>query len=77
MTNVQYIRKFMFNFARYRLSDEKGSELFLEINYKNNTYEVIPLSDELNGLFLKEAQKVAENLLSRKHDANFVDRLII
>ncbi len=72
MLKTTHITKFLFQKADYYLSNEKGNELLLKVNYKNNTYLVKNLS-VVNPDLNEEAKKIAKNLLVRKHNVNFAE----
>lgn len=77
MTNVQHIQTFMFDFAKYQLQDQAGSVVILEINYAHNSHRVRLVSNKADKNFLLEVHRVAVNLLARKHNVNFVDKVTI
>ena len=76
MQNLKYIKKFSFGSARYTVSDGQD-EAYLDIDYENNKYKVAKRVGETNGELKKEAEKVAQKLLKRKHGVNFADKLRI
>jgi len=65
------ITKFEFNLARYIVANEEGSELILEIDYKNKTFKVSVLSGAKEPLFMNEVERIAKGLIERKHGENF------
>lgn len=68
MKKTNHIKKFLFGFAQYYLSDEYDNRVLLKINYKNNSYAVkgTGISEE----FRQEVEDVALKLLKRKHGVN-------
>lgn len=58
--------------ATYKISGDHD-EVLLNIDYKNNRYSIDAqkISDEK---FKKEIQKIARDLLKRKHGVNFAER---
>lgn len=59
------------------MSDEKGNEIILKIDYKNNSYSLKNISKTVNKSFRTEARMIARDLLRRKHGINFADKLKI
>ena len=44
MIDIKHIKTFIFNHAQYKMSDEKGNEIILKIDYKNNSYSLKNIS---------------------------------
>ena len=72
MLKTTFITQFLFQNAQYYLSNQKGSELVLKINYQKNSFLVKNLGVP-NQEFSEEAKKIAQSLLIRKHNINFAD----
>jgi hypothetical protein len=68
-----YTKSFVFEKARYVLSDGKGNRLLLTVDYKNNKHADVVIKKNGGGYMelQKEAGKVARDLLERKHKVNF------
>ena len=62
------ITKFYIDKAKYRAEDNRGKVIWVEINYWQNTFK-ISHGD-------KELERIAKNLLRRKHKVNFVYKLL-
>lgn len=62
------ITKLYIDRAVYKAGDELGRELWLEIDYWNNSFRV---SDRN-----KKLENVAKDLLKRKHKVNFASKLL-
>ncbi|OGY40359.1 MAG: hypothetical protein A2570_03735 [Candidatus Brennerbacteria bacterium RIFOXYD1_FULL_41_16] len=77
MIDIKHIKTFIFNHAQYKMSDEKGNEIILKIDYKNNSYSLKNISKTVNKSFRTEARMIARDLLRRKHGINFADKLKI
>lgn len=71
MKNLKNIKKFIFGFAQYHLSDGEGDEVLLKIDYKNNKYSLKNIGEDFNEDFRKEIHEVAGDLLQRKHGVDF------
>lgn len=67
------ISSFYFQTARYLVSDEFGNEVVLENNYHQKTFKLKTVKKvDANILVLKQKlEKVAVDLLERKHNVNF------
>lgn len=75
MNKTRFITKFLFDFAQYRIYDEKNNEVLLKIDYANNTYtitEVKKISLEVK----QEIEEVARLLLKRKHGVNRANNVL-
>lgn len=70
---VQTIEEFRFNKAEYLIKRDK-EELILQIDYKNNTFGVEKISEEISKVLEAEARKIGADLLKRKHGVNFAKR---
>lgn len=64
------ITKFEFNNAGYLVGNEK-TELLLEIDYKNKTFEISILSGKKDKYFVTEVGRIADGLINIKHGENF------
>ena len=62
------ITKFYIDKAVYKVGDDLGREVWMEIDYWNNSFKI---SDQS-----KKLENVAKNMLKRKHKVNFVDKLL-
>lgn len=71
--DFKFIKSLYFGYARYRLSDDRGDEVYLKINYKDNKYSLNPIGSKNNPEFRKEVRKMAKDLLLRKHGINIVE----
>ncbi len=61
------ITKFYFDSAKYLVGDDEDEGL-LAIDYKNNKFSY-------SGKLKKEVGKIAKDLLKRKHNVNFADKM--
>ncbi len=69
---TKYIKKFIFNKAEYFVGDGNGEEIILSIDYFNNKFKVVEKTKS-NGDIKNEAEKIAKDLLKRKHKVNFAE----
>ena len=72
------ITKFYFDRATYRVGDDFGNEVFVEIDYKNSQFVI----SEINSLqniseFKQKIVLMAQQLITKKHNVNFSDRIYI
>ena len=72
------ITKFYFDRATYRVGDDFGNEVFVEIDYKNSQFVI----SEINSLqniseFKQKIVLMAQQLITKKHNVNFSDRIEI
>jgi len=76
LKNFIYTKSFTFEKAQYRLSDNNGNDILLEVDYENNKYSNTALMNSNGGYggLKKEAEKIAKDLLRRKHKVNFVKK---
>jgi phage tail tube protein FII len=74
MKHLKTIKKFEFDSAHYRLDDDSGDSVMLEVDYKNNHYHIAGADQLANPAFRQEIAEVAADLLSRKHGVNFAKR---
>lgn len=67
----------MFDRARYRLEDDSGNIVFLEIDYKNGRFNLVDVNtnDSTMGILKSEASLVASSLIKRKQGVNFSDNI--
>ncbi|HBC72444.1 TPA: hypothetical protein DCZ90_01345 [Candidatus Amesbacteria bacterium] len=68
------IKHFYFDRAKYRVSDGRGNEIFMEIDYKNGKFElpVVNFGERKGMQELKRAVgKLAAGLIKRKRNVNF------
>ena len=74
---MKSINKFMFDKARYRLGDDSGNEIFVAIDYKMGNFRLIELRnvDEKMKKLKNEEGLVARDLLKRKRNVNFSDKI--
>ncbi len=75
MEKPQTIKHFFFGFAQYRVSDGKGDEVLLKVNYQDNVFHIESLGDECNDLFRQELAQFAMGLLKRKHSTDFAPKI--
>lgn len=61
------IKKFIFDEAHYLLEDERGNQIRLNMYYAENRFEIEGIQSEL-------AEKIAVDLLKKKHAVNFADK---
>jgi hypothetical protein len=73
MKDLKHITNFVFNYAQYDVTDDKGSHALLKINYKDNDYSVDFVNDKQDPDLKNEASNIAQDLLSRKHGVNFAN----
>lgn len=71
---VQYIDSFVFDSANYAISNGKGVVVTLKIDYKNNKYSIEKSNNIKDKNFQKEIEKIAMDLLKRKHAVNFAEK---
>ena len=71
MKNTKFIKHFFFGSAQYFVSDGKGDEVLLQVNYKGNTFAIKTLGKTQNEHFREELKGFAKDLLRRKHKTNF------
>jgi hypothetical protein len=71
MKNLKNINSFVFNYAQYEITDISGNRGLLKIDYKNKTHSYEGIADQDLTL---ELNKIARDLLSRKHGVNFANR---
>ncbi|OGM74828.1 hypothetical protein A2382_03370 [Candidatus Woesebacteria bacterium RIFOXYB1_FULL_38_16] len=74
MLKTKYINEFYFEKARYRISDGKNNVFFLDVDYKNNCFSTTFIKSVALGNMKSEVEKIARDLLSRKHNVNFVNK---
>jgi hypothetical protein len=76
LKNLIHIKSFIFDKAKYRLSDGNGNQLLLTVDYRKNKYSYSVL--KRNGVgyseFQKEVEKTARDLLRRKSGTNFTGK---
>jgi len=76
---MKHITKFFFDRAVYCVGDDRGNKILLIVNYTKNRYKLVELNTE--GSSLAELKgysaKVAKNLLLRKHNINFANKLYV
>ena len=72
MKNLKYITNFVFDKAQYEISDRNGNFGLLKIDYKNNKYDFKTVQKSIK--LIKEADRVAKDLLKRKHGVNFANK---
>lgn len=75
MKNLKYIKSFRFGYARYHLDNGDGDKILLRIDYWNNKFEIVSKGTKIDELFRSEVQKMAADLLLRKHGVNFARKL--
>ena len=73
MQKPQYVKHFEVHHAQYQLDDGNGTVIRLLVDYKNNSFHFEPASQS-DSNFEKEARKIAQGLLQRKHGANLAER---
>lgn len=73
------ITKFYFDRATYRVGDDFGNEVFVEIDYKNGLFNLFASKVAEKGFRQLESQAgaVANILIKKKHNINFSDRIEI
>lgn len=73
MKDLKEITGFFFGKAEYFISDSHGNEILMKVFYKDNYFqlEVIKKFDKNILLLTNESEKVALDLLKRKHNVNF------
>ena len=59
--------------AQYRIEDAE-SAIVLNINYRDNTFEIETQSEFVSDSLKNEVEEVARDLLSRKHGKNFAEK---
>jgi len=72
------ITKFYFDRAKYRVGDDFGNEVFVEIDYKNRRFvisEIIVIQNAFE--FKQKVVFMAQQLIAKKHNINFSDRIEI
>lgn len=72
--DFKFTKSLYFGYARYRLSDGQGDEVYLKINYKLNKFKIVTVGMNINPKFRKEVGMMAEDLLARKHGVNIVEK---
>jgi hypothetical protein len=72
--DYKFTKSLYFVNARYRLSDGSGDEVNVTINYEKNNYRLEPKGNKYNSEFRKELEKMAKDLLIRKHGVNIVEK---
>lgn len=60
--------KFYIDKAKYRAEDSSGKVILVNIDYWNNSFELSGSN--------KRLERVAKDLLKRKHKVNFADKLL-
>lgn len=70
MKDLKYIKKFIFAFAEYYLSDGEGDKVILKVDYKKNDYLVEYTGKTINQNFRSEVNQIAQTLLKRKSGVN-------
>lgn len=68
------ITKFYFDQARYLIGDDFGHKVFMEIDYKKGGYK---LSGQMPDQLKMQIDIVATNLIKKKQNVNFSDRIEI
>lgn len=74
MQKPQYIKHMVVEQAIYHLQDAENNEVILRVNYQGNTFALESAASVMNELFLEEAKRLAQGLLSRKHAVNLAER---
>lgn len=74
MQKLKHVAHFTLDHAIYRLSDEKGNEVVLFVEYAKNKYSLQNRRGVLSKKFNTEVRQLAEGLLARKHGANLANR---
>jgi len=69
MQKFKKVKTFVFDKAQYRVSDSSGNLGLLQIDYANNSFEMI--GEGLEKSATAEIESFAEDLLQRKHGKNF------
>lgn len=69
----KHIKMFVFDKAQYFVGDGNGNNVILQINYHLNTFEVRSKKVIVDQHFTKEVEKIAKELLHRKHGKNFAN----
>lgn len=67
------VTKFYFDKAKYLVGDDFGNEAFLKIDYKNSRFTI----SKTDSFFRQKVALVARQLIARKHNVNFSDRIMI
>lgn len=68
------ISRFYFDKAKYRLTDALGNEVLMAIDYKNARFrlrEVTVFDKENMAKLRSRVNRIATDLIRRKHDVNF------
>lgn len=75
MKNLKYITGFRFGYARYNLEDGAGDSLLLKIDYQHDKYKIVSQGPVINPHFRAEVNRIASDLLARKHGVNFARKV--
>lgn len=67
----KYIKSFIFDIAQYLVEDGKGNSVLLQINYKDNSFNM-QKTEKIDVDFVQEIEEVAKRLLEKKHGVNRV-----
>lgn len=75
---MKTITKFYFDKAKYTLADAGGNTVLMAIDYKGGKFRVITKSvvnKQKMNMLKDQAQLIAADLLIRKHNVNFSDKI--
>jgi hypothetical protein len=75
MQNLKHVKEFIFNRARYLVGDGNGGSVYLDIDYQEKKFLVGENGGNMDKDLLVEAEKIARNLISRKHGVNFAKKI--
>ena len=74
LQKLQFIKRLAIDKATYRLADDKGGELELNVDYISNTYLLNNVTTLTDKQFISEVNRLAKGLLARKHGANLAHK---
>lgn len=69
-----HINEFLFDKASYRIIAHDGTSIKLIVNYDKNSFVII--GGTKGSSVIRELQRIAKDLLIRKHKKNFAERVL-
>jgi hypothetical protein len=77
MSKLAHVKKFYFGSAKYHLDDGNGDKIMMIVDYWHGNFTIRTKTRVVNPAFRQEVESIAKQLLSKKHQTNFADRVQI
>jgi hypothetical protein len=74
LPHLIHITSFRFDRASYLVKDGAGDDVRLEVDYKNNRFQIVSLGGPSHSAYRREIRAIATGLLARKHGIDFADK---